>query len=118
MFAGNEPTVSFFDLERAVDRRKLGSPEQTLSQLTGLVVIDEIQRQPQLFESLRVLLDGPACMARFLLLGSADALARESEETSGQISKDLRSRQRAVTRTPGTPFFRRAVGTSKAWLII
>ena len=36
MFAGNEPTVSFFDLERAVDRRKLGSPEQTLSQLTDL----------------------------------------------------------------------------------
>lgn len=71
MFAGNEPTCSFFDLERAVDRRKLSSPEQTLSQLTGLVVIDEIQRQPQLFESLRVLLDGPACTARFLLLGSA-----------------------------------------------
>lgn len=68
MFTGNDPTVSFFDLERAVDRRKLGAPEQTLSQLTGLVVLDEIQRQPHPFEALRVLLDGPACMARFLLM--------------------------------------------------
>ena len=87
MFAGNEPTVSFFDLERAVDRRKLGSPEQTLSQLTGLVVIDEIQRQPQLFESLRVLLDEPACMARVLLLGSAapTLIKGVSETLAGRV---------------------------------
>ena len=82
MFAGNEPVFSFFDLERAVDRRKLVSAEQTLSQRTGLVVIDEIQRQPQLFESLRVLLDKPACPARFLLLGSAaPTLIRGVSET-------------------------------------
>ena len=82
MFAANEPVFSFFDLERAVDRRKLVSAEQTLSQRTGLVVIDEIQRQPQLFESLRVLLDKPACPARFLLLGSAaPTLIRGVSET-------------------------------------
>ena len=87
MFAGNEPTCSFFDLERAVDRRKLSSPEQTLSQLTGLVVIDEIQRQPQLFESLRVLLDGPACPARFLLVGSAapTLIKGVSETLAGRV---------------------------------
>lgn len=87
MFAGNEPTCSFFDLERAVDRRKLSSPEQTLSQLTGLVVIDEIQRQPQLFEGLRVLLDGPACPARFLLLGSAapTLIKGVSETLAGRV---------------------------------
>lgn len=87
MFAGNEPRCSFFDLERAVDRRKLSSPEQTLSQLTGLVVIDEIQRQPQLFEGLRVLLDGPACPARFLLLGSAapTLIKGVSETLAGRV---------------------------------
>ena len=87
MFAGNEPMCSFFDLERAVDRRKLSSPEQTLSQLTGLVVIDEIQRQPQLFEGLRVLLDGPACPARFLLLGSAapTLIKGVSETLAGRV---------------------------------
>lgn len=87
MFAGSEPACSFFNLEKAVDRRKLGSPEQTQSQLTGLVVIDEIQRQPQLFESLRVLLDGPACPARFLLLGSATPtlIKGVSETLAGRV---------------------------------
>lgn len=87
MFTGSDPTVSFFDLERAVDRRKLGAPEQTLSQLTGLVVLDEIQRQPQLFEALRVLLDRPACMARFLLLGSAapTLIKGVSETLAGRV---------------------------------
>ena len=87
MFAGNEPAFSFFDLERAVDRRKLVSAEQTLSQLTGLVVIDEIQRQPQLFEILRVLLDNPAYTARFLLLGSASPMLIKgvSETLAGRV---------------------------------
>jgi predicted AAA+ superfamily ATPase len=87
MFAGNEPAFSFFDLERAVDRRKLVSAEQTLSQLTDLVVIDEIQRQPQLFEILRVLLDKPACPTRFLLLGSASPtlIKGASETLAGRV---------------------------------
>ena len=85
MFAGNE--FSFFDLERAVDRRKLVSAEQTLSQLTDLVVIDEIQRQPQLFETLRVLLDKPAYTACFLLLGSASPTLVKgvSETLAGRV---------------------------------
>ena len=58
MITDKESDFSFFDLEKAVDRRKLESPERTLSVLNGLVVIDEIQRQPQLFETLRVLLTG------------------------------------------------------------
>ena len=87
MFAGNEPAFSFFDLERAVDRRKLVSAEQTLSQLTDLVVLDEIQRQPQLFETLRVLLDKPAYAARFLLLGSASptVIKGVSETLAGRV---------------------------------
>ena len=63
MITDTEPDFTFFDLEKATDRRKLESPEQTLSALNGLVVIDEIQRQPQLFETLRVLLDRPESKA-------------------------------------------------------
>lgn len=87
MFAGSEQAFSFFDLERAVDRRKLVAAEQTLSQLTDLVVIDEIQRQPQLFEILRVLLDKPACPTRFLLLGSASPtlIKGASETLAGRV---------------------------------
>lgn len=70
-FAAQTPSATFFDLEDAADRQKLTEPEQTLKPLTGLVVIDEIQRQPALFETLRVLLDRPDEPARFLLLGSA-----------------------------------------------
>ena len=53
MISGAEPKAAFFDLESAVDRRRLLVPEQTLAPLSGLVVIDEIQRQPALFETLR-----------------------------------------------------------------
>ena len=82
MLAANEPEVAFFDLEKAVDRRRLQSPEQALSPLAGLVVIDEVQRQPSLFETLRVLLDRPRPDTRFLLLGSASpALTRNASET-------------------------------------
>lgn len=82
IIAAGEPTVTMFDLERAVDARRLETPEQTLSPLRGLVVIDEIQRRPALFETLRVLLDRPDSPARFLLLGSASpALTKAASET-------------------------------------
>ena len=55
------------DLEKAVDLQKLEAPEQTLEPLKGLVVIDEVQRKPELFETLRVLLDRPDVPAKFLL---------------------------------------------------
>lgn len=69
--AASAAESTFFDLEAAVDRRRLELPEQALADLTGLVVIDEIQRQPALFETLRVLIDRADNNARFLLLGSA-----------------------------------------------
>ena len=46
------------------------NPESTLLSLTGTVVIDEVQRIPELFETLRVVIDSPNCVSRFLLLGS------------------------------------------------
>ena len=86
--AAAEPDGStFFDLESAVDRRRLQAPEQTLGGLSGLVVIDEIQREPVLFETLRVLADRPGNPARFLVLGSASpALVRGiSESLAGRV---------------------------------
>lgn len=87
LIAAKEREVEFFDLERAQDRRRLLAPEQALAPLSGLVVIDEIQRQQQLFETLRVLLDRPEAGTRFLLLGSASpSLARGASETlAGRI---------------------------------
>ena len=78
---------TFFDLESAVDRRRLQAPEQALAGLSGLVVIDEIQREPALFETLRVLVDRPDNRAQFLLLGSASPfLVRgTSESLAGRV---------------------------------
>ena len=87
MFAGTEGKYDFFDLEKAVDRRKLATPELTLGGLQGLVIIDEIQRMPELFETLRVLLDRPNATTRYLLLGSASpALIKGvSESLAGRV---------------------------------
>ena len=87
VFAESEGNFTFFDLERAVDRRKLEAPEQTLAPLEGLVVIDEIQRQPALFETLRVLLDRSDSKTRFLLLGSASPslVKGVSESLAGRV---------------------------------
>jgi len=87
IFAAREPTAVFFDLERAVDRRKLETPELTLEGLEGLVIIDEIQRKPELFETLRVLLDRPELEARFLVLGSAspNLIQGVSESLAGRV---------------------------------
>jgi len=63
-FVADEPEWAFFDLESAVGRRRLMAPEEELSGRDGLVVIDEIQREPRLFEALRVVLDSPERKAR------------------------------------------------------
>jgi len=78
---------TYFDLENPVDTRRLSTPLRALEGLSGLVVIDEVQRRPELFELLRVLVDRPGNKARFLLLGSASPqLVRGvSESLAGRI---------------------------------
>lgn len=78
----------FFDLESDADRAMLSDPLLALSRLRGLVVLDEIQRQPDLFPTLRVLADRSRRRARFLVLGSASPeLLRQSSETlAGRIA--------------------------------
>ena len=46
--------VTIFDLERPSDLARLAEPELALAGLRGLVVIDEVQRCPELFAILRV----------------------------------------------------------------
>jgi predicted AAA+ superfamily ATPase len=83
--AREEPSV-VFDLESVVDRQRLSNPLRVLGALEGLVVLDEIQRQPELFEVLRVLVDRPEQSARFLVLGSASPrlVAGVSETLAGR----------------------------------
>ncbi len=70
MIAEQRPST-YFDLENPVDVRRLSAPMTVLETMSGLVIIDEVQRQPDLLELLRVLVDRPENAARFLLLGSA-----------------------------------------------
>ena len=84
----NYERVSFFDLENPVDLQRLENPFLTLSVLTDqLIVIDEIQRKPELFTLLRVLVDEEEKKRKFLILGSAsrDLIAQSSETLAGRI---------------------------------
>ena len=76
-----------FDLEDPRDAQRLAQPMTTLERLRGLVVIDEVQRVPELFAVLRVLADRRPLPARFLVLGSAspELLRQSSESLAGRI---------------------------------
>lgn len=82
--AGSE---NYFDLESPSDATRLAEPMVALKSLRGTVVIDEVQRHPELFPVLRVLADRTPRPARFLLLGSAspDLLRQSSESLAGRI---------------------------------
>jgi predicted AAA+ superfamily ATPase len=67
----DEESPNYFDLEDPVSLARLEEPRTALESLKGLVVIDEIQRRPDLFPVLRVLADRRGSEARFLILGSA-----------------------------------------------
>ncbi|PCI39470.1 MAG: hypothetical protein COB50_01095 [Thiotrichales bacterium] len=81
------PKINYFDLENLEDLARLKNPLLTLKQLRGLIVIDEIQLLPDLFSTLRVLIDAPDIEQRYLILGSAsrDLLNQSSETLAGRI---------------------------------
>ena len=78
---------TYFDLENPVDVARLSAPMSVLENIKGLVIIDEIQRKPELFELLRVLADRADNPAKFLILGSAspDMVKGASESLAGRI---------------------------------
>jgi len=82
------PAQNYFDLENSNDLQRLVDPLLTLSQLQGLIIIDEIQKIPELFSTLRVLIDDTALDQRYLILGSAsrDLIKQSSETLAGRIS--------------------------------
>jgi uncharacterized protein len=77
----------YFDLEDPRSAQRLAEPVLALERLTGLVVIDEVQRMPDLFPILRVLADRDPLPAKFLVLGSAamDWMRQSSESLAGRI---------------------------------
>ncbi len=80
--------TAIFDLEDPLDLARLDDPGLALRPLRGLVVLDEIQRRPDLFPILRVLADRARPATRFLVLGSAspDLLRQSSESLAGRIA--------------------------------
>jgi hypothetical protein len=77
----------YFDLDSRPDRHRLQNPELMLGSLQGLVVLDEIQEMPELFSVIRVLVDRPENMGRFLVLGSAspEMIKNVSETLAGRV---------------------------------
>ena len=77
----------YFDLEDPASLLRLSEPMTALAGLRGVVVIDEIQKRPELFPVLRVLADRRPLPARFLILGSAapELLRQSSETLAGRV---------------------------------
>jgi len=86
LFPCNE-AVNYFDLEDPAHLARLANPRLALQGLEGLVVVDEVQHRPDLFPTLRVLVDRDDSAARFLVLGSAsrDLIRQGSETLAGRI---------------------------------
>jgi predicted AAA+ superfamily ATPase len=91
----NFPKVNYFDLENLVDIERLANPRLSLEPLSGLIVIDEIQRKPDLFPYLRYLHDTMPDKS-WLLLGSP------SKEIINQTSETLAGRIGYIEVTPFT----------------
>ena len=84
-----EDSVNYFDLEDPASLTRLDEPMTALRPLKGLIVIDEIQRRPDLFPVLRVLSDRKGTPARFLILGSASGnlMRQTSDIIAGRIER-------------------------------
>ncbi len=77
----------YFDLENPRDLAALQNPQLVLEDLTGLIVIDEVQRRPEIFPLIRYLVDTRP-KQKYLLLGSASGnlLKQSSESLAGRIA--------------------------------
>lgn len=87
-FSPHSGPAHFFDLEDPVHLGRLQNAKLALENLQGLVVLDEIQREPELFPVLRVLADRAEAKTKFLILGSAsrNLIRQSSESLAGRIT--------------------------------
>ena len=88
-YAKSQPqAIHYFDLEDPTDLAALADPKLTLSSLAGLIIIDEVQRLPELFPVLRVLVDQNREKQQFLILGSASRtlIFQTSETLAGRVA--------------------------------
>lgn len=110
----------FFDLENPRDLSKLENPLLNLENLEGYVIIDEVQRLPELFPILRVLADRVSKKTKFILLGSASPLLikNSSESLAGRIAFiELRGFGiETFTKLKETSRKSEQLDTSKLWL--
>ena len=86
--AAHSPVAVFLDMERATDRAQLQDPEVFFAAHRGqLVVLDEVQALPNIFEALRPEIDAQRRPGRFLLLGSASGklLRQSAESLTGRV---------------------------------
>ncbi|HOW88469.1 MAG TPA: ATP-binding protein [Candidatus Omnitrophota bacterium] len=86
-FRGHSGKTAYYDLENQEDAALLKNPQTVLAADKGLIVIDEIQRRPDLFPVLRVLADRKPLPAKFLILGSAspELIRKSSESLAGRV---------------------------------
>ncbi|MDD2236136.1 MAG: ATP-binding protein [Kiritimatiellae bacterium] len=87
LVSARDGETMYLDLENSADYRALSNPMSFLEPLRGLVVIDEVQVMPELYEVLRVLADRSPLPAQFLILGSAspDLIRKSSETLAGRV---------------------------------
>lgn len=90
-FCKQEPDFkqeNYFDLESPLDLERLKNPILALESLSGLIIIDEIQRYEELFPVLRVLADRKDLKQRYLILGSASKMLirQSSESLAGRVA--------------------------------
>ena len=87
MYSVDNPPTAYLDLEDPRDLARLDTPMLALEDLKGLIIIDEIQRRPELFPALRVLIDKHKSHQKYFILGSAsrDLIRQSSESLAGRI---------------------------------
>ena len=107
---GEERGATYFDLESFPDQQRLQNPELMLGSLQGLVILDEIQVKPGLFNVLRVLVDRPDNQTRFPILGSA------SPQIVKGISETLAGRTEFVELAGFDLLETGATSSEKLWL--
>ncbi len=85
---GRQHQATYFDLEDPNDQARLSNPQLALTPLRGVVILDEIQRRPELTMLLRVLADRKPLPCRFIVLGSAspELVRQTSDSLAGRIN--------------------------------